>query len=111
MQVKTGRVSLEKAMDKLLVSGWHQGSSSAAAHSEELKSDFWQNTPVLLILVSTGTELNSKTADEWLGANHHSSKANHFYCFVDERVAEDVWGPDFCSIAVAIKKRKEKGER
>lgn len=112
MQVKTGRVNLKKAMDTLLVSDWHQSSSSAAgSRTKELKSGFWESIPVLLVLISTGTELNAKTADEWLANNHHRSKPNHFYCFIDESDAEDVWGPDFCSIAAAIKERKENGAR
>ena len=64
-----------------------------------------------MVLVSTGSKINDKTADRWLGNNHHRSKANHFYCFIDERGAEDVWGSDFCSIAAAIKEQKDKGAR
>ena len=91
-------------MGKLMVSGWYQSSSSSAASlSDELRSDFWRDIPVLLILVSTGTQLSSKKKNDWLRTNRHRSDSNHFYCFIDGPAAEDVWGSDFCSISRAIK--------
>lgn len=93
-------------MDTLRPELWHKSSSGCSVGASEL--EHWKDVPFILILICTGVEVAIKRTNRWFTEHSPGQNEKHFYCFLDETVAKDIWGEDFHRLAITIKEKKLK---